>query len=70
MARYRRVNPRRRRVSIDRNLTTSREYNQRHVDAIRAAEKFLAAHPDFKRTLGAFLKIFRRHQMHGGDFLG
>ena len=65
---YRRCNPRRR-ISLDRNLASTREYNERHVKAIRAAEKFLAANPDFKRTLDKFLGIFRRNKMHGGDFL-
>jgi len=70
MRRTRMVNPRRRRViSLDRLLSDSREYNERHASAIRAAEKYLVAHPQFKQALDKFLKIFRRAKMHGGDFL-
>ena len=69
MSRYRIANRRRRIISLDRNLADSREYHERHINTIRAAEKFLAAKPEFKRELDKFLKIFHRAKMHGGDFL-
>jgi hypothetical protein len=64
-----RINPRGRVRSLASLLAETRLRNEQHLEATRAAEKFLKQNPDFVAKLKTFLSIFRKSGMYPGDYL-